>query len=346
MKHVVKFSGGKDSLATLLAVRATQPEYTVVFCDTGWEHPDTYTYLDYIESMIGQPIIRVRNEKYPGGLPDVVVAKGRFPSQKARFCTEELKVKPGIDWVLQQTEDVVIYQGVRADESAARRHLKRNDEYFRFYFQPLRMRGKFDKQIKALSAQLVGAKPGQLDMFTTQDLHAELRALQAKNAATLRPQYDSYRRKEVLAWCEKYSADLVRPVIYWTAEEVISYCLEQGFKLNPLYYRGARRVGCYPCMNSRLSEVGHIAENDPWRIDDIAELENADGVWGTFFDAKKVPDAHDTQCYVNRKGQRLTSANIYGVVAYVQGNPAQAMLLDKASPSGCISHYNICETTI
>ena len=43
MKVIVSFSGGKDSLASLLWVRNNlTKDFITVFCDTGWEHPLTY----------------------------------------------------------------------------------------------------------------------------------------------------------------------------------------------------------------------------------------------------------------------------------------------------------------
>lgn len=43
MKIIVSFSGGKDSQACL--IQATKQygadKIEAVFCDTGWEHPDT-----------------------------------------------------------------------------------------------------------------------------------------------------------------------------------------------------------------------------------------------------------------------------------------------------------------
>lgn len=45
MKVIVSFSGGKDSLASLLWVRNNlTKDFITVFCDTGWEHPLTYKY--------------------------------------------------------------------------------------------------------------------------------------------------------------------------------------------------------------------------------------------------------------------------------------------------------------
>lgn len=66
---------------------------------------------------------------HPTGNPylDLCIWKGRFPSRRAQFCTEELKVRPINEQVtaplLQQGETVISWQGVRADESLNRRHL-------------------------------------------------------------------------------------------------------------------------------------------------------------------------------------------------------------------------------
>ena len=350
MLHIVKFSGGKDSLATLLTVMATVPRESirVVFCDTGWEHPDTYAYLEYIEEKTGLPIVRATSTKYPGGMPDLVRHRKRFPALKTRFCTDELKVRPGIDYVLAQTEDVTVYQGVRADESPSRAALKRCDEYFRYYFEPFQYKSKYQLEIKALIKRIGASKSiaGQRDVFGGESLHDTLRGLQQLHEAHKKPVYHRYRPRAVRAWCETYSADVVRPVLKWTAEQVISYCIEQGYKLNPLYYRGARRVGCFPCINSRLAEVNSIAQLDPWRIDEIRALETEVGGGAAFFSNDKIPKIHHTGTWAAKKGGKADTVNyIDDVVAYAQGNKMQAELLDRSLQAGCISHYNICEST-
>ena len=49
MKVIITFSGGKDSLASLLWTREhITKNFTTVFCDTGWEHPLTYEYINRI----------------------------------------------------------------------------------------------------------------------------------------------------------------------------------------------------------------------------------------------------------------------------------------------------------
>jgi 3'-phosphoadenosine 5'-phosphosulfate sulfotransferase (PAPS reductase)/FAD synthetase len=60
---------------------------------------------------------------------DLCLIKGRFPGAKSRFCTDELKIRP--TWqrvqkpILQAGRTVISWQGVRAEESLARRDLPR-----------------------------------------------------------------------------------------------------------------------------------------------------------------------------------------------------------------------------
>lgn len=69
----------------------------------------------------------------PTGNPflDLCILKGRFPSTRARFCSQELKHLP----ILQLTNqwmaegfDIESWQGVRADESASRSKLQQREE--------------------------------------------------------------------------------------------------------------------------------------------------------------------------------------------------------------------------
>lgn len=65
----------------------------------------------------------------PSGNPflDLCMLKGRFPSRKAQFCTEELKRNIAVEFQLSlqdQGHRVISWQGVRRDESEARRDAK------------------------------------------------------------------------------------------------------------------------------------------------------------------------------------------------------------------------------
>lgn len=160
-KNVVSVSGGKDSTATLLlAIEREAENLEAVFADTGHEHRLTYEYINYLNDHVfpirtiradftadierkrrfiktlwrdqGVPeskIDRALAVLQPTGIPylDLCILKGRFPSTRAAFCTEELKRNPITRQVhmplLESGIDVISWQGVRAEESEKRRSL-------------------------------------------------------------------------------------------------------------------------------------------------------------------------------------------------------------------------------
>jgi 3'-phosphoadenosine 5'-phosphosulfate sulfotransferase (PAPS reductase)/FAD synthetase len=73
---------------------------------------------------------RALSVMYPSGNPflDLCMWKGRFPSRKAQFCTEELKTNMAVGFQLELMEaghNVISWQGVRRDESHNRRNAKK-----------------------------------------------------------------------------------------------------------------------------------------------------------------------------------------------------------------------------
>lgn len=143
MKVVVSWSGGKDSQASLIwaVEKYGSNNVQAVFCDTGWEHELTPVHVRSVCEQLGVELIILKSKRYDGFV-NMAKKKGRFPSAKARFCTEELKIKPMVDWILDNPEDRYIIQGIRAQESKARAQMEKQCTYFKYYFQPYNGKGK------------------------------------------------------------------------------------------------------------------------------------------------------------------------------------------------------------
>ena len=121
MRHIICFSGGADSTALCLWARENLSEFDTVFCDTGWEHPITYDYIQMVNEHVLDGRLITLMSKWKDGMRGCVRYHGRIPSTRARFCTHELKVEPMKKYLDSIDDEVTIYQGVRGDESQ-RRH--------------------------------------------------------------------------------------------------------------------------------------------------------------------------------------------------------------------------------
>lgn len=119
-------SGGKDSTALWLHLKELGlANIMPVFADTGWEHPLTYEYIEYLEKVLG-PINKVQSDGFLG----MALKKKALPCSKVRFCTQELKLKPIKKFVDSlRTKNILMCSGVRAEESKSRASL---DEYSDF----------------------------------------------------------------------------------------------------------------------------------------------------------------------------------------------------------------------
>lgn len=122
IKCVVPISGWKDSQSCLkLALLEFSPdEILCLFCDTGYEHPLTYEHIEKMKSMYGVQIARVSN----GSVYDRIRKYGRFPTDQARFCTDELKIQIGKQFYSMlarlQGGGFQIWYGMRSSESHQR----------------------------------------------------------------------------------------------------------------------------------------------------------------------------------------------------------------------------------
>lgn len=329
MKLIVPLSGGKDSQATLLwAIDHYGVENLIaVFCDTQWEHDLTYQHIQYLVKKTGVEFEVLSSNKYDGFL-DMVKQKKRFPSSKARFCTEELKVKPMIDYILSLNDHVTIFQGIRNDESESRSKMPEECRYFKFYFEPYETNETVINDLFPKRHKLSLNKKNKLK-----------KAISRLKQGKKDEKYHTYRKKEVFAWCKKYADDIRRPFIKANANDVILYSLSRNFTINPLYYYGVSRVGCFPCIYAKLDELAIIIDHFPETIDEIEiyEIEYT----STFFKPDKIPERYRTG-FDEKSGKKIST--IRDVERYIKDKYAQTDIFTEPSYSKpCSSGYVVCE---
>ncbi|HMM02010.1 MULTISPECIES: phosphoadenosine phosphosulfate reductase family protein [unclassified Dysgonomonas] len=301
MRIIITCSGGKDSVAALIWMRNHgYKNCDIVFCDTNWESDITYSYLEYLQQKTGTKFRFLKSDKFDG-LIDLARKKKRFPSSQRRFCTSELKSIPMINYILDEVkDDFIVVQGIRGAESESRSKMLAQCNYFKYYLEPVETNAtrliKLENKLNALDSDGVGC---QLNIFSDSEFedseednilklkeqieHLKDRLSKGKED----PKYHTYRRKEVLAYCKKFATDVLRPVFDWSAQTVIEYSLENGIDVNPLYSMGMKRVGCFPCIMSGLSEIHQIAIRCPERIAEIANYELE--IKSSFFGPDKIP---------------------------------------------------------
>ena len=142
---------------------------------------------------------------------------------------------------------------------------------------------------------------------------------------------ESAARAKLAAW-ERWpfgDCDVWRPVLSWTEADVIDIHRRHGVAPNSLYLKGATRVGCFPCIFARKSEIRLVADLSPGRVDEIARLESdlskAAGAPRTFFHG------------------RSDAVGVRDVVSWARTSRGgrQLLLFDDAEP-GCM-RWGMCE---
>lgn len=124
--------------------------------------------------------------------------------------------------------------------------------------------------------------PGGNQRFCTRDLKIipmrdYLRTLDADPINTVGIRSSESRRRAqmpVWDWSDTMKCAVWRPIKDFSEKDVYQMHKRHGVDMNPLYGAGASRVGCWPCVFARKSEIRLMSEVDPGRIDKIRELEH------------------------------------------------------------------------
>lgn len=158
------------------------------------------------------------------------------------------------------------------------------------------------------------------DGFASQvTLHSGVRAAESTaRAKMLEREYDG-----------NFMCEIVRPLLHLSISDIWAMHDKYGVKPNPLYIKGMTRVGCFPCIMSRKSEIAAIARHFPDRIDLLREAEQVTGSdhhagMSSFFRSDKTPKRFHSKVYVREKdGAKFTLPTIDDVVAWSQSSECQ-----------------------
>lgn len=230
VKVLVPISGGKDSQSCLKLALEHYPASAIrgLFCDTKFEHPLTYEHVENMKRMYGVRIDTIN----AGSVEEQCLKHERFPSDQARFCTDELKIRPTKRYCKALAEEqgssiASKNRGVSASVSGG----------FEVWYG---MRSDESPQRKKRYAGKVGE--------------------------------DVYPPHEVLKKYPKYlhklGVSFRLAVIEWSTEDVFEYLAGQEHPLykirNPDGTRKFGRIGCFPCQ-----AAGDKAKETAYQHDDF-----------------------------------------------------------------------------
>jgi len=112
----VSYSGGKDSLATLILVRKALGDVPILFADTGLEFPETYENVGKVAEEFGLPVVRAEGSE---AFWESFAVNGP-PARDFRWCCRVAKLQP-VDRVIRDTwGECLSFIGQRKYESARR----------------------------------------------------------------------------------------------------------------------------------------------------------------------------------------------------------------------------------
>jgi 3'-phosphoadenosine 5'-phosphosulfate sulfotransferase (PAPS reductase)/FAD synthetase len=81
------------------------------------------------------------------------------------------------------------------------------------------------------------------------------------------------------------------PIVTWPVEEVFTIHEKYAMNFNPMYKKGFKRVGCFPCCNAGRLELILMAKHYPWRIEEIAQWERELG--RTYFAPRRYTKSNE-----------------------------------------------------
>lgn len=130
MKHIVSFSGGKDSTAMLLRMLEENMQVDeIIYCDTYKEFPQMYKHIEkikkYIKEKYNKEITTLKAEKdFDYYMFEHEKTRGKNKGKRGygwstmlcRWCTSNLKTNVINKYLKAQNEEYTEYIGIACDE--------------------------------------------------------------------------------------------------------------------------------------------------------------------------------------------------------------------------------------
>lgn len=303
VQHIVSLSGGKDSSAcyALATQRLGGDGFRAIFCDTGHEHPATYEYVERIHEKIGGPKAEVVKADF-----------SRRIEKKRKTIAEK--------WELDGVPAAMVERALKV--------LKPTGNPF---LDLAMLKGRFPSTMARFCTEELKVMP-----ITFQVILPALRQGPVLQWIGVRRDESKARSEAKLVERADPGGRYFRPLIHWTADDVISFLKSSGMAINPLYSQGFSRVGCFPCIMARKDEIRNIAIRYPEEVERVKEWEAIVGSVAkrgksTFFGNGKVPG--------------IENAEIDDVVAWSKTKRGGKEIDPEAlkAPLVCSSVYGLCE---
>jgi 3'-phosphoadenosine 5'-phosphosulfate sulfotransferase (PAPS reductase)/FAD synthetase len=311
MLAVVSCSGGKDSTATALcAIDAFGLDRVrLVIADTGHEHEETWRYVrETLPAALGLPVHEVRAD-----FTQRIANKRVYIAEK---------------WAGKGVPQASIDRALAALQPTG------------VPFLDLCLwKGRFpSRMVQFCTAEL---KRFPLEAYMVEQIRA---GYGVESWRGVRRDESASRKDTPARETAPEGWEVVHPIVDWTAQQVVDFCVGRGVPLNPLYAQGMGRVGCMPCINVGKRELAEIARRWPEHIDRLREWEAAVSAAGkrgdtTFFtdvvayEGEPVADVI-ARCRIDERVKWAKTSR----------GGTQYRLLPMAEEAGaCSSIYGLCE---
>lgn len=261
-QHIVNLSGGKDSQAcALLAAECGRP-FRLIMADTGHEHQITLDHAAYVADFVGAELEIVRYD-----------FTEKMARKRAFIAANWPKHGVPADRV-ERALDVLHPTGIP--------------------FLDLRLwKGRFPSRMAQFCTEFLKARAVEEAVIEP----ALARGPVVQWLGVRRDESPNRRDAQMFQRVRRQPHDMLlfRPLIHWTAQNVLSFSEAMGARHNPLYMHGMGRVGCFPCINESKAGLRQIGTRFPEAIEKLMEWEAlaADASKrgaGTFFASDVTPE--------------------------------------------------------